>query len=158
MSEPRIFVVSGGMGTTGEQLARTALAQFEGSGVSIAVVPGVRTASEVQEAVNRAAGAGAPDHPYVGGFRPPPGFKGRRGEDSGSWRSTPWARCSIRFRRCSSANPSGGPVSTARCGRSISAASKPSSTRFATMTAATTTNWEVPRSFWSASPERARRR
>ena len=43
MSEPRIFVVSGGMGTTGEQFARTALAQFEGSGVAIAVVPGIRT-------------------------------------------------------------------------------------------------------------------
>jgi len=59
MSEPRIFVVSGGMGTTGEQLARTALAQFEGSGVSIAVVPGVRTTSEVRTAVNRAAEASA---------------------------------------------------------------------------------------------------
>jgi regulator of PEP synthase PpsR (kinase-PPPase family) len=57
MSEPRIFVVSGGMGTTGEQLARTALAQFEGSGVSIAVIPGIRTADEVREAVNRAAEA-----------------------------------------------------------------------------------------------------
>jgi regulator of PEP synthase PpsR (kinase-PPPase family) len=57
MSDPRIFVVSGGMGTTGEQLARTALAQFEGSGVSIAVIPGVRTAAEVRDAVDRAAAA-----------------------------------------------------------------------------------------------------
>lgn len=55
MSGPRIFVVSGGMGTTGEQLARTALAQFEGSGLAIAVVPGVRTPAEVQDAVGRAA-------------------------------------------------------------------------------------------------------
>lgn len=59
MSDPRIFVVSGGMGTTGEQLARTALAQFEGAGMSIAVVPGVRTEAEVREVVERAAGAGA---------------------------------------------------------------------------------------------------
>lgn len=55
MSDPRIFVVSGGMGTTGEQLARTALAQFEGVEASIAVVPGIRTAVEVRDAVKRAA-------------------------------------------------------------------------------------------------------
>lgn len=55
MSDPRILVVSGGMGTTGEQLARTALAQFEGAGTSIAVVPGVRTVLEVRDAVERAA-------------------------------------------------------------------------------------------------------
>lgn len=59
MSDPRILVVSGGMGTTGEQLARTALAQFEGAATSIEVVPGIRTVVEVRDAVERAAEARA---------------------------------------------------------------------------------------------------
>ncbi len=59
MSDPRIIVVSGGMGTTGEQLARTALAQFEGARTSIAVMPGVRTVVEIRDAVERAAETGA---------------------------------------------------------------------------------------------------
>lgn len=59
MSAPQIFIVSGGMGTTGEQLARTALAQFEDSGTSIVVIPGLRTVVEVRDAVERAADAEA---------------------------------------------------------------------------------------------------
>jgi len=59
MSAPQIFIVSGGMGTTGEQLARTALAQFEDGGTSIVVIPGLRTVIEVRDAVERAADAGA---------------------------------------------------------------------------------------------------
>jgi hypothetical protein len=54
MSDARIVVVSGGTGSSGEQLARTALAQFEGAEASIAVIPGVRTETDVEEAIARA--------------------------------------------------------------------------------------------------------
>lgn len=47
------------MGTTGEQLARTALAQFKDVGTSIVVVPGLRTVVEVRDAVERAAESNA---------------------------------------------------------------------------------------------------
>ncbi len=43
------------MGASGEQVARTALAQFEGTEVPIEVAGGVRTVDEVCEIVDRAA-------------------------------------------------------------------------------------------------------
>lgn len=50
-----VFIVSGGVGTSGEQLARTALAQFQQLGVPIIVVPKVRRVEDLQEVVARAA-------------------------------------------------------------------------------------------------------
>jgi hypothetical protein len=44
-----VFVVSGGTGSCGEQLAQTALAQFEGADVPITVMPGVRTKADMVE-------------------------------------------------------------------------------------------------------------
>lgn len=55
MSAPPLYVVSGGQGLSGEQLARTALAQFEAADVPVIVVPGVREVSQIADAVNRAA-------------------------------------------------------------------------------------------------------
>ncbi len=52
---PKVIVVSGGMGASGEQVARTALAQFAGADVPIEVAGGVRTVDEVYEVVDRAA-------------------------------------------------------------------------------------------------------
>ena len=51
----QVYVVSGGMGASGEQLARTALAQFGGVDVPVAIVPHVRTADEIRGVVERAA-------------------------------------------------------------------------------------------------------
>jgi regulator of PEP synthase PpsR (kinase-PPPase family) len=50
-----IFVVSGGMGSSGEQLARTVLAQFPESGVSVRVFPKVFTKEQVQQIMDTAA-------------------------------------------------------------------------------------------------------
>lgn len=56
---PFIFVVSGGAGTSGEQLTRTALAQFPGVDVRVEIIPHVRTLADLETAVNRAAACGA---------------------------------------------------------------------------------------------------
>jgi regulator of PEP synthase PpsR (kinase-PPPase family) len=53
-----IFIVSGGVGASGEQLVRTALAQFKGVGVPVVIVPHVREAAQVEKAVERAAESG----------------------------------------------------------------------------------------------------
>lgn len=53
-----IFVVSGGEGTSGEQLVLTALAQFEGADVEVEVVPRVRRRSQVDRVVRRASECG----------------------------------------------------------------------------------------------------
>jgi [pyruvate, water dikinase]-phosphate phosphotransferase / [pyruvate, water dikinase] kinase len=50
-----IFIVSGGVGASGEQLVRTALAQFEDANLPVVVVPHVRTVEQVNEVVRRAA-------------------------------------------------------------------------------------------------------
>jgi [pyruvate, water dikinase]-phosphate phosphotransferase / [pyruvate, water dikinase] kinase len=50
-----IFVVSGGAGASGAQVARTALAQFEGVQIPVVVVPDVTTADQVKDTVERAA-------------------------------------------------------------------------------------------------------
>lgn len=55
MSAPPIYVVSGGQGVSGEQLARTALAQFEDVDMPVIIVSGVREVSQIADAVNRAA-------------------------------------------------------------------------------------------------------
>ena len=53
------MIVSGGFGSSGEQLARTALAQFADAGVEVRVVPHVRDAARVEEAVVEAQRLGA---------------------------------------------------------------------------------------------------
>jgi hypothetical protein len=57
-SKPPIFIVSGGVGASGEQLVRTALAQFPGVGVPVIVVPHVRAVAQVEKAVEQAAETG----------------------------------------------------------------------------------------------------
>ncbi|HXK61577.1 MAG TPA: pyruvate, water dikinase regulatory protein [Acidobacteriota bacterium] len=52
---PSIYVVSGGAGASGTQVARTALAQFPGLSIPIFVVPHVQTPEQVTEMVERAA-------------------------------------------------------------------------------------------------------
>ncbi len=52
---PPLFVVSGGAGASGEQLARTALAQFPGVEVPVKVVPHVRQIVEIEQVVEQAA-------------------------------------------------------------------------------------------------------
>lgn len=58
MPEPQVYVVSGGMGASGEQLARTALAQFPGNELPIVVVPQLRSVEELQPVLERAAATG----------------------------------------------------------------------------------------------------
>jgi regulator of PEP synthase PpsR (kinase-PPPase family) len=50
-----IFIVSGGTGFSGEQLLRTALAQFPAAEVSISVVAGIRRPEQLESAVAQAA-------------------------------------------------------------------------------------------------------
>ena len=57
-NRPPIFIVSGGVGASGEQLVRTALAQFKGVGVPVVIVPQVHDAAQVEKAVTRAAESG----------------------------------------------------------------------------------------------------
>lgn len=54
---PPLFIVSGGYGTSGSQLAQTALAQFSGVTVPVIVVPHVNHRSELERAVSQAAAA-----------------------------------------------------------------------------------------------------
>jgi len=53
-----IFVVSGGLGTSGEQIVRTVLAQFPALEPPVVVVPHVRLTADLEEVVERAAGSG----------------------------------------------------------------------------------------------------
>ena len=57
-SSPPIYVVSGGMGASGEQLALTALAQFPEADVPVMIVSHVREIAQIEAVVNRAADAG----------------------------------------------------------------------------------------------------
>ncbi len=52
---PPLFIVSGGYGESGNQVAQTALAQFSGANLPIIVVPHVKEESQLREAVERAA-------------------------------------------------------------------------------------------------------
>jgi regulator of PEP synthase PpsR (kinase-PPPase family) len=58
VSTLEIYIVSGGMGASAEQIARTALAQFQGIEARITIVPLVRTSGDVLAVVDRAAVAG----------------------------------------------------------------------------------------------------
>lgn len=57
MEGPTIFIVSGGMGTSGEQIVRTALAQFPEAEVQVHVTAHVRQAAQLEEVVAQAAGS-----------------------------------------------------------------------------------------------------
>lgn len=54
MNVPRVFVLSGGMGHSGEQLVRTALAQFEDGDTPVIVVAGVRRSEQLRQVVDEA--------------------------------------------------------------------------------------------------------
>ncbi|NJN15783.1 MAG: kinase/pyrophosphorylase [Oscillochloris sp.] len=53
-----VYVVSGGIGTVGEQIARLALSQFEETDVPVIIVPNVRESQQVIEVVQKAASNG----------------------------------------------------------------------------------------------------
>jgi regulator of PEP synthase PpsR (kinase-PPPase family) len=55
---PPIFVVSGGVGTSSEQIVRTVLAQIPAADAPVIVVPHVRTVAHLEGIVERAAAAG----------------------------------------------------------------------------------------------------
>jgi regulator of PEP synthase PpsR (kinase-PPPase family) len=55
---PPVFIISGGMGASGEQLVRTALAQFQDVGVPVIIIPKVNDTAQLEDAVNQAAKAG----------------------------------------------------------------------------------------------------
>ncbi len=52
---PPIYIVSGGVGASGEQVARTALAQFQARDVPVIVVPHVRRIDQIRKVVEQAA-------------------------------------------------------------------------------------------------------
>ena len=54
MSKLSILVVSGGLGTSGDQLVRTALAQFLNNGVNVTVIPHVRSFEQVEQVIAQA--------------------------------------------------------------------------------------------------------
>jgi regulator of PEP synthase PpsR (kinase-PPPase family) len=53
-SKRPLVIVSGGYGASGEQLARTALAQFEGADLPISIVPHVRSKEQIRDVVEKA--------------------------------------------------------------------------------------------------------
>jgi [pyruvate, water dikinase]-phosphate phosphotransferase / [pyruvate, water dikinase] kinase len=54
---PPIFVVSGGVGTSGEQVVNTILAQFHGVDVPVITIPSVRNTTQVTNAIAQAKAA-----------------------------------------------------------------------------------------------------
>lgn len=52
---PPIFIISGGVGASGEQLLRTALAQFPGAELPVIIIPYVQQIAQLEAAVDRAA-------------------------------------------------------------------------------------------------------
>ncbi len=54
-SIPPIYIVSGGQGLSGEQLVRTALAQFQNADVPVVIIGGVRQIEQLEEAIKQAA-------------------------------------------------------------------------------------------------------
>ncbi len=52
---PPIYIVSGGAGAVGEQVARLTLSQFEGADVPLIIVPNVRSLEQIAEVVAQAA-------------------------------------------------------------------------------------------------------
>lgn len=57
-SSPTIFILSGGIGSSGEQLVNTVLAQFPGAAVSVVMVGSLRQAGQIHETLARARAAG----------------------------------------------------------------------------------------------------
>jgi regulator of PEP synthase PpsR (kinase-PPPase family) len=55
MNKPSILIVSGGVGTSGSQLVRTALAQFLTHDITVTIVPQVRHAEELEQVISQAA-------------------------------------------------------------------------------------------------------
>lgn len=55
MSKPSIFIISGGIGTSGSQLVRTALAQFLINDISVSVVPNVQSVEQLEVVIRQAA-------------------------------------------------------------------------------------------------------
>jgi regulator of PEP synthase PpsR (kinase-PPPase family) len=55
MSQPIIYVISGGEGASGEQIVRTALVQFAPTGAEVVIVPHVRNAQDLEATVRQAA-------------------------------------------------------------------------------------------------------
>lgn len=58
MAIPPVFIVSGGVGASGEQLVRTALAQFKDVDVPIRIVPRVKTVEQIEDVVKDAMSTG----------------------------------------------------------------------------------------------------
>lgn len=54
MTTTHIMIVSGGAGTSGDQLVRTALAQFQNPDVTITIVPQVRQVEQLEQAIAQA--------------------------------------------------------------------------------------------------------
>jgi regulator of PEP synthase PpsR (kinase-PPPase family) len=54
---PPLYVVSGGVGASGEQLAHTALAQFENPDIPIIIVSHVHEITQIEDVVKKAAGS-----------------------------------------------------------------------------------------------------
>jgi Uncharacterized protein conserved in bacteria, COG1806 len=52
---PPLYIVSGGAGAVGEQVARLTLSQFEGAEVPLIIVPNVRDLNQITEVVAQAA-------------------------------------------------------------------------------------------------------
>ncbi|WP_322821005.1 pyruvate, water dikinase regulatory protein [Chloroflexus sp.] len=52
---PSLYIVSGGAGAVGEQVARLTLSQFEGAEVPLIIIPNVRDLNQIAEVVERAA-------------------------------------------------------------------------------------------------------
>jgi regulator of PEP synthase PpsR (kinase-PPPase family) len=58
MTTPPVFIVSGGTGASGEQMVRTALAQFQGVEAPVVIVSNVRRVTQLQEVVIQARSTG----------------------------------------------------------------------------------------------------
>jgi hypothetical protein len=58
MSDTRIYIISGGVGASGEQIARTALAQFQDVDVPVVVAPLVRSGEDLRAVLDEAAATG----------------------------------------------------------------------------------------------------
>ncbi len=58
MSAPPIYIISGGRGASGEQVVRTALAQFQDASVPVTIVPHIYEVAQLTDAVVQAATTG----------------------------------------------------------------------------------------------------
>jgi regulator of PEP synthase PpsR (kinase-PPPase family) len=58
MNQPTIFIVSGGVGTSGSQLVRTVIAQFLDNNILVTVVPQVRHEEQLNQVMVKASAVG----------------------------------------------------------------------------------------------------